>query len=55
MTQALQPTSPPELVPVKITLEQYHRMVDVGIWDDRHVEFSLVAQSQSQTLLLCSD
>jgi Uma2 family endonuclease len=28
----------PALVPVKITLEQYHRMVDAGIWDDYRVE-----------------
>jgi Uma2 family endonuclease len=37
MTQALQQPTP-ALVPAKITLEQYHRMVDVGIWDDCHVE-----------------
>jgi Uma2 family endonuclease len=38
MTQALQQPTTPELVPAKITLEQYHRMVDTGIWDDCHVE-----------------
>lgn len=38
MTQAMQQLTPPELVPAKITLEQYHRMVDAGIWEDCHVE-----------------
>jgi Uma2 family endonuclease len=38
MTQALQQPTTTELVPAKITLEQYHRMVDTGIWDDCHVE-----------------
>jgi Uma2 family endonuclease len=38
MTQTLQQPTTPELVPAKITLEQYHRMVDAGIWDDCHVE-----------------
>jgi Uma2 family endonuclease len=36
MTQT--PLLPPALVPAKISLEQYHRMVDAGVWDDRHVE-----------------
>ncbi|QYO68609.1 Uma2 family endonuclease [Leptolyngbya sp. 7M] len=26
------------LIPAKITLEQYHRMVDAGVWEDCHVE-----------------
>jgi Uma2 family endonuclease len=38
MTQATQQPTTPELIPAKITLEQYHRMVDAGVWDDRHVE-----------------
>lgn len=38
MTQATQQPTTSGLVPAKITLEQYHRMVDVGVWDDRHVE-----------------
>jgi len=38
MTQALQQPITPELIPARITLEQYHRMVDAGIWDDCHVE-----------------
>jgi hypothetical protein len=38
MTQALQQPTTPNLVPAKITLEQYHRMVDAGVWDDCHVE-----------------
>jgi Uma2 family endonuclease len=38
MTQAIQQLTLPELVPAKITLEQYHRMVDAGIWEDCHVE-----------------
>jgi Uma2 family endonuclease len=37
MTQALQQPAP-ALIPAKITLEQYHRMVDAGVWDDCHVE-----------------
>ena len=37
MTQTLQQPAP-ELIPARISLEQYHRMVDAGIWDDRHVE-----------------
>jgi len=37
MTQTLQQPTP-ELIPARISLEQYHRMVDAGIWDDRHVE-----------------
>ncbi len=36
MTQT--PLPPPALVPAKITLDQYHGMVDAGVWDDRHVE-----------------
>jgi Uma2 family endonuclease len=38
MTQSLQQPTTPALVPAKISLDQYHRMVDVGVWDDRHVE-----------------
>jgi Uma2 family endonuclease len=38
MTQTLQQQAIPALIPAKITLEQYHRMVDVGIWDTCHVE-----------------
>lgn len=38
MTPTLQQPTAPELVPAKVTLEQYHSMVDAGIWDDRHVE-----------------
>jgi Uma2 family endonuclease len=38
MTQALQQSIAPELVPARISLEQYHRMVDAGVWDDCHVE-----------------
>ena len=38
MTQAMQQLATPELIPAKITLEQYHRMVDAGIWEDCHVE-----------------
>jgi Uma2 family endonuclease len=38
MTQALQQPTAPALIPAKISLEQYHRMVDAGIWDDCHVE-----------------
>jgi Uma2 family endonuclease len=38
MTQALQQSIAPELIPARISLEQYHRMVDAGIWDDCHVE-----------------
>jgi Uma2 family endonuclease len=38
MTQALQQPIAPELIPARITLEQYHRMVDAGVWDDCHVE-----------------
>jgi Uma2 family endonuclease len=37
MTQSLQ-QSPPGLVPAKISLDQYHRMVDAGILDDCRVE-----------------
>lgn len=37
MTQTLQQPTP-ELIPARISLEQYHRMVDAGIWDDCHVE-----------------
>jgi Uma2 family endonuclease len=38
MTQALQQPIAPELIPARITLEQYHRMVDAGILDDCRVE-----------------
>jgi Uma2 family endonuclease len=38
MTQALQQPAIFALIPAKITLKQYHRMVDMGIWDDCHVE-----------------
>jgi len=38
MTQALPQPTTPELIPAKVTLAQYHRMVDAGIWDDRQVE-----------------
>lgn len=38
MTQTLQQPIAPELIPARISLDQYHRMVDAGIWDDRHVE-----------------
>jgi Uma2 family endonuclease len=38
MTPTLQQPTTPELVPAKITLEQYHQMVDVGILDDCPVE-----------------
>jgi Uma2 family endonuclease len=38
MTQALPQPTTPELIPAKVTLEQYHRMVDAGVWDDRQVE-----------------
>jgi Uma2 family endonuclease len=34
----MQQSALPGLIPAKITLEQYHRMVDAGIWTDRHVE-----------------
>jgi Uma2 family endonuclease len=37
MTPTLQ-QPPPAIIPAKITLEQYHRMVDAGVWDDCHVE-----------------
>jgi Uma2 family endonuclease len=38
MTQTLPQAIAPELVPARITLEQYHRMVDAGVWDDCAVE-----------------
>jgi len=38
MTQTLQQPIAPELIPARISLEQYHRMVDAGVWDDCHVE-----------------
>lgn len=38
MPQTLQPIIAPGLVPAKINLEQYHRMVDAGILDDCPVE-----------------
>jgi hypothetical protein len=34
MTQALPQPIAPVLIPAKITLDQYHRMVDAGILDD---------------------
>ncbi len=37
MSQALQQFTP-KLTPAAISLEQYHRMIDAGIWDDRQVE-----------------
>jgi Uma2 family endonuclease len=37
MTQALEHFAP-TLVPAKVTLEQYHLMVEAGVWDDCHVE-----------------
>ncbi|MFM7427411.1 MAG: Uma2 family endonuclease [Elainella sp.] len=37
MFQTLQQIVPP-LTLAKISLEQYHRMVEAGIWDDRQVE-----------------
>jgi Uma2 family endonuclease len=36
MTQALEQLTIP--APAKVTLDQYHLMVDAGVWDDRHVE-----------------
>jgi Uma2 family endonuclease len=36
MTQALEQLTTP--APAKVTLDQYHLMVDAGVWDDRHVE-----------------
>lgn len=38
MTQARSQPTTPELIPAKVTLEQYHRMVDAGVWDDCRVE-----------------
>jgi Uma2 family endonuclease len=38
MTQALQQSIAPELIPARISLEQYHRMVDAGILEDCRVE-----------------
>ncbi|MEB3294080.1 MAG: Uma2 family endonuclease [Synechococcales bacterium] len=37
MPQALEQPAP-TLVPAKVTLEQYHLMVDAGVWNDCHVE-----------------
>lgn len=37
MSQTLPNPIAPELI-AKISLDQYHRMIDAGIWDDRHVE-----------------
>jgi Uma2 family endonuclease len=37
MTQALEHFAP-TLVSTKVTLEQYHLMVEAGVWDGRHVE-----------------
>jgi Uma2 family endonuclease len=34
MTRSLQQP----IAPAKVTLDQYHLMVDAGVWDDRHVE-----------------
>jgi Uma2 family endonuclease len=36
MTQALEQLTLP--APAKVTLDQYHLMVDAGVWDDRQVE-----------------
>lgn len=38
MTQAQPQPANSVLTPARITLEQYHHMVDAGIWDDRRVE-----------------
>jgi Uma2 family endonuclease len=38
MAQAMQPPATPGLIPAKVTLEQYHCMVDAGVWDGCHVE-----------------
>lgn len=38
MSQTLPQPLAPTLAPAKISLEQYHRMVEAGIWDDRQVE-----------------
>jgi Uma2 family endonuclease len=38
MTQTLPQPIAPELIPARITLEQYHRMIDAGILDDCRVE-----------------
>ncbi len=38
MTQVVPQPTTSALVPAKITLDQYHRMVETGIWDERHVE-----------------
>ncbi len=38
MTQALPQPTTPALIPAKVTLEQYHCMVNAGVWDDRQVE-----------------
>jgi len=38
MTQAQPQPTNPVLTPARITLEQYHHMVNAGIWDDRRVE-----------------
>lgn len=37
MAQTLPQPIAPELI-ARISLDQYHRMVEAGIWDDRHVE-----------------
>jgi Uma2 family endonuclease len=41
MVQSLQQSAPSALIPARVTLEQYHRMVDAGVWDDCHVELLL--------------
>ena len=51
MPPALQ--QPAALVPAKISLEQYHRMVDVGGWDDRHVE--LLGLRKANVLLVAHE
>ncbi len=38
MSQTLQQSIAPTLTLAKISVEQYHRMVEAGIWDDRQVE-----------------
>ena len=38
MTRSLQRPTAPALVPAIISLDQCHRMADVGVWDDRHVD-----------------
>jgi Uma2 family endonuclease len=38
MTQAIQSSNIPALIPAKFTLEQYHQMIDSGVLDDERVE-----------------